>query len=100
MIIFAPSADDDRYQRLLAELEQKREAIVDHNLLLVRVLDWDENWQGDDRLGVDSAAVLRHRFLVGRNHFVVVLIGADGRMKIRSDGKSSLADIISHLDPA
>ncbi len=99
LMIFAPSADDIRYQETSTELERNLKTIRENDLLLFRIFEWGENWQGDSRMDIGLAAALRDRYGVYvPGQFLVVLIGRDGSLRFRSDAEVPVGEILCRID--
>ena len=98
LLIFAPSASDERYaeqERLFAGKEVEFE---DRDLLLIRLL---EDGKGDAAGGLvtaEAAASARREYGVEDGRFVVALVGKDGGVKIHADEPIPASEIFGRID--
>ena len=88
LLLFAPSASDDRLARMERALEEHATAVSDRDLVVHRATD------GPD---ADSAS-LRDSWDVPADAFCVILVGKDGGEKLRRYEPVDLQEIFALID--
>ena len=99
LLIFAPTANDDRYRRQLKLLEASRAGMEERDMVLLAIL-------GDDpKVGVLLGAPealnahdLRNRFQIPAEQFTTILVGKDGGSKARYADPVEPATIFQLID--
>jgi hypothetical protein len=82
-ILFAPTAEDDRFDGQLLCMNDYQEGFVQRDLVLFEVLEEGESRVAAEPLSAVEVDSLRKRFGVGSGEFLAVLIGKDGTEKGR-----------------
>jgi uncharacterized protein DUF4174 len=98
LLIFAPSASDEGYDRQRDLLERHEAGFADRDLLTLRLF---EDGSGDGAGGPvtpEQAATARREFGVGDGRFAVVLVGRDGGAKFRSGEPVPTPDLFARID--
>lgn len=85
LLVFAPSAEDEKYMEQKRGLEAHQAELQDRDISVFYLLPSD-------------AALLHKRFSVSERSFTVVLIGKDGTEKKRYDRPVQPDDLFSTID--
>ena len=85
ILVFAPSSDADAYKRQIQELEGQKDGILDRDLVILELFENGESRWGHTPLSESVAPRMRRQFDIGRDEFVLILIGKDGKVKLRSN---------------
>lgn len=90
LVIFAPAASDARLRQQLAELSQHVADLRERNILVIinaadhqPVTTSDTQKLPATQLVPEENSSLRDRFKIASDSFVVLLVGKDGREKLR-----------------
>ncbi|MGD9321000.1 MAG: DUF4174 domain-containing protein [Desulfobacteraceae bacterium] len=98
ILVFAPYADSDAYERQMRAFEGQEDGILDRDLIILELFEKGESRLGDRSLSERVAPQMRRQFDVGKGEFVFILIGKDGTVKRRSPVPVSVSDIFSMVD--
>ena len=90
LLIFSPRADDPRLKQQRDILDADADDMMDRFVMLTPVLKDANGWQTPldtpyTVLGMKEMKEIRARFHVPENLFVVLLLGEDGTIKLRSE---------------
>jgi len=98
ILVFAPSSNSDVYKRQMQEFEGEEDGVLDRDLLIFELFEDGESRQGDTSLSERVAPRLRRQFEVGEGEFLLVLIGKDGTVKLRSNHPVAAPKIFGLID--
>ena len=98
ILVFAPSSDSDAYKRQMQEFEGQEDGILDRDLIILELFDNGESRWGDTSLSERVASRMRRQFDVRAGQFVLILIGKDGTVKLRSAVPVSVHEIFILID--
>ena len=98
VLLFAPSAEDARYQEQAAALEEADAGLNDRDLLVFHLFGEGSSHVGEESLTQEEVTGLRDRFDVDPNAFTLILIGKDGTVKRRAEAVVSAQDLFNQID--
>jgi hypothetical protein len=98
LFVFAPSAEDTRFARQWATLDEQREGVAERHLVLFGVAADTVLKTDGENLDEGAAEFLRRTFKVESGSFAVILVGKDGGEKMRSTAVVPVAEIFSVID--
>jgi hypothetical protein len=98
ILVFAPSFDSDAYKRQMQEFEGQEEGLLDRDLIILELLENGESRWGDTSLSARVAQQMRSQFNVGEGEFLLLLIGKDGTVKLRSNHPVSTFKLFGLID--
>ncbi len=97
LLLFAPSASDEKYEEQIRLLEGLEAEFEDRDLLLGKFLEV-ETGELDGAIPPEDAAKQRDAFSVEPDGFVVLLIGKDGTEKFRTGEPVPAEEIFRRID--
>lgn len=97
LLLFAPSADDDRLARMERALERHATAVSDRDLQVHRAAG-DAATGPAGRAPHDDPATLRDAWDVPADAFCLILVGKDGGEKLRRYEPVDLSEIFALID--
>ena len=98
ILAFAPSSEDTGYRALQEELAVQKEEVIDRVILVFHIMESGEIKLEDTTLPIGSGDYLRDRYSVRSRIFTVLLIGKDGGVKLRREGRVELKEILVLID--
>ena len=98
ILVFAPSTEEPGYQALRKELAVQAEEILDRDILVFHILESAETQTGDVSERILSDDSLREKFSIVSGALTVLLIGKDGGVKLRREGRVKLEEFFSLID--
>jgi len=98
LLLFTPSLDGAGYLKLKEDISSQEEEVKDRDLLVFHILESGETKLGSSLLPESSGDYLREKFSIKPGTFTVLLIGKDGGVKLRREGRVELAEIFSLID--
>jgi hypothetical protein len=98
LLLFTPSLDEPRYQDLKKALTMQEEEVMDRDLLVFHIVENGQTRLGNSPLSESSGDYLREKFSTKSGTFTVLLIGKDGGVKLRREGRVKLKEIFSLID--
>lgn len=84
LLLFSPSEEDERYMRQLEELQKYQAGLWERDVLLFHVFPYKLIVPKGGSLDQSESASLRRHFIIPEKETVALLIGKDGREKLRS----------------
>jgi hypothetical protein len=96
-MVFSPSKEDSNYQSLEKEMKAQRNGLRDRERLVFEILEKGESRFGNTVLKKEAIDFLRQNFSAGQGSFLVILLGKDGKEKIRWL-KVNLTEIFAVMD--
>lgn len=98
LILFVQSSGNSFYQNLRDKLSENQDQIAERHMVIIEILEnglvrIDGNY--DSQLNTIS---LRQYFSVQKGQFTSILIGKDGKVKLRNRGRLNLNEIFSLID--
>lgn len=97
LMVFSPSKEDSNYQSLEKEMKAQRNGLRDRERLVFEILEKGESRFGNTVLKKEAIDFLRQNFSAGQGSFLVILLGKDGKEKIRWL-KVNLTEIFAVMD--
>ena len=98
LFLFAPNRSHPIFNTLHKSFAAQKEAVEDRDLVIFEVLESGPSIMNTDILDSQTAQYLRKKLDVPRGEFTVVLIGKDGGIKLKRQGKIKLEDIFALID--
>ncbi len=98
ILLFAPSAEDARYQEQVAALEGARAGLNDRDLLVFHLFGAGSSHVGEESLTQEEVTGLRDRFDIDPNAFTLILIGKDGTVKRRAEAVVGAQDLFDQIN--
>ena len=98
ILVFSPSSEDTGYKALENDIAVQAEEIIDRDILVFHILETGEIKLGKSSLQTGAGDYLRRNFSISPGAFTVLLIGKDGGVKLRSEGRVELDEIFSLID--
>ena len=98
ILVFAPSSNSDVYKRQMQEFEGQEHGILDRDLIILELFEDGESRWGNKSLSERVAPRMRRQFEVGEGEFVLILIGKDGTVKLRSNHPVAASKIFDLID--
>ena len=98
ILVFAPSSDADAYKRQMQEFEGQKDGILDRDLVILELFENGESRWGHTPLSEFVAPRMRRQFDNGRDEFVLILIGKDGTVKLRSNHSVAIWKLFGLID--
>ncbi|MDH3556778.1 MAG: DUF4174 domain-containing protein [Deltaproteobacteria bacterium] len=98
ILAFSPSTEDPGYRALEKEIAVQAEEVIDRDILIFQILETGEIKLGASSLQTGAGDYLRKSFSISPGTFTVLLIGKDGGVKLRREGRAKLDEIFSLID--
>jgi hypothetical protein len=98
ILIFAPSSDSDAFKRQMREFEGQGDGILDRDLIIFEIFKRGRSHSGNASISEHQANQLRHQFRVKEGKFMIILIGKDGGVKLRSNDPVATSGLFSLID--
>jgi hypothetical protein len=98
ILVFAPSSNSETYKGQMQEFEGQEDAVLDRDLIILELFEDWETRQGHTSLSERVAPRLRRQFEVGEGEFLLILIGKDGTVKLRSNHPVAASKIFGLID--
>jgi hypothetical protein len=98
ILVFAPYAGSDAYERQMRAFEGEEDEILDRDLIILELFEDGESRKGDMPLSESVAQRMRRQFDVEAGEFVLILIGKDGTIKLRSQDPVTTPELFSLID--
>ena len=98
ILVFSPSPEDTEYKALEKDIAVQAEEIIDRDILVFHILETGEIKLGESSLQTGAGDYLRRNFSISPGAFTVLLIGKDGGVKLRREGRVELDEIFSLID--
>lgn len=103
LLVFSPNASDARLVKQQSILDNAADDMMDRFVLFVPVLTKSSNYQSPldtpyVLLSEKESGAIRNRFRVPENEFVVLLLGEDGAIKLRSTIPVTISRLNSLID--
>lgn len=98
ILVFAPTSNSDAYKGQMQEFEGQEDGILDRDLIILELFEDGESRQGSKSLSERVAPQLRRQFEVGEGDFVLILIGKDGTVKLRSNRPVAASKLFGLID--
>jgi hypothetical protein len=98
LLMFAPDDHNPHLKMLKAEIDRRHFEVDDRDLVVFKVFESGPSFMGDMELSQSAADSLRDYFNIPRNAFVVVLVGKDGGVKLKSDERVTIEDVFDLID--
>ena len=98
ILAFAPSSENPGYRALVKETAVQAEEIIDRDILVFHILETGETKLGESSLQTGAGDYLRESYSISPGIFTILLIGKDGEVKLRREGRVELGEIFSLID--
>jgi hypothetical protein len=98
ILVFAPSSNFEAYKGQMREFAGQEYGILDRDLIILELFEDGESRQGNASLSERVAPRMRHQFEVGKGEFVLILIGKDGSVKLRSNHPVAISKLFGLID--
>ena len=98
LLLFTPSPEGPVYIKLKEDLSRQEEEVLDRDLLIFHILESGETKLGNSPLPESSGDTLREKYSIKSGTFTILLIGKDGGVKLRREGRVELDEIFSVID--
>lgn len=98
LLVFAGTPADPAYQALEREIQEQASGVRERELLVFRLLEQGPSSMPGLEISPAGARALRQRFRIAPGTFTAVLVGKDGGMKLKQEGKVTLIDIFGLID--
>jgi hypothetical protein len=98
LLVFAAHPSDPDCMVFAKELSASRDALQDRDLVLGRIFEQGPSQLGARPLPPEDAQSLHRRFGIRPATFTVVLIGKDGGVKMKREGRVDLEAIFARID--
>ena len=95
LVVSAPSHDDGELRRQLEAVNRENTGMRERDLVVLQLVG---STGSDDRGRTLEAASVRRDLSLPADRFAVVLIGKDGRVKLRSDDAIGTKDLFGTID--
>ena len=98
LLLFAPSPSSPMYRSVPDNLSANLDQIVDRHMVIIEVFENGMiriDGKSDSR---NSTASLRQRFSAEEGGLTAILVGKDGGLKLRQNGRLDLSEIFSLID--
>jgi len=98
LFVFSPTPQDRTYQIQMEQIEERRTALLGHDVVITEVF---EDWQGhvgSRSLPPEGCQGLRQQYHVPDGRFRVVLVGKDERIKMIADSCVSFEEVIMRVE--
>jgi hypothetical protein len=98
LLLFTPSVEGPVYIKLKEDLLRQEEEVLDRDLLIFHILETGETklWNSPQPESSDDS--LRKKYSIKSGTFTILLIGKDGGVKMRREGRMELDEIFSVID--
>ena len=98
LVLFSPTESDVSFQLQKQELASSAEGVLDRELMVLEIIEQGQSRAGNQLLSEKSVQDIRKRLGVQTGPFQVLLIGKDGRVKLRSAEPVQVKDIFGLID--
>jgi hypothetical protein len=98
ILVFAPSSTFKLYERQIRELQDQTDGILDRDLIIFEIFERGKSRSGNASLSEHQATQFRHQFGVKEGKFVIILMGKDGTVKLRSNEPVGTSELFSLID--
>jgi hypothetical protein len=98
ILVFASSSDSDACKRQMQEFEGQEDGILDRDLIILELFENGESRWGYTPLSENVAPRMRRHFDVGKGEFLLILVGKDGTVKLRSNHPVVISKLFGLID--
>ncbi len=103
LLVFSPSASDPRLMKQQSTLDDAADDMMDRFVLFVPIVPKSPAYEPPldtpyALLDTKELAATRNRFHVSENQFIILLLGEDGTIKLRSPAPVSIHRLNSLID--
>ena len=98
LLLFSPVKANSNFLVFEQALSEKRDEVLDRDLIVVRIFEKDPSFLGDEPLSSEDAEMFRRRYNVKTGRFTVILIGKDGGAKLERELRVDLQEIFDLID--
>jgi hypothetical protein len=98
LLVFAPSEEDDRFDGQLLCLNDYKQSALRRDLVLYEIFADGESRVAGEPLPEVDADALRKRFGVGKEDFLLAVVGRDGAEAFRSEEPLPPPELFRRVD--
>lgn len=98
LLVFAPSQENDDYQKQLEELNSNREGVLDRDLKIVHLFSDDASNIDGQQIDDKSTEGIYKKYEVTPGQYTVILIGKDGTEKLRTGNLLTNKELFGLID--
>ncbi|NGP75810.1 DUF4174 domain-containing protein [Balneolaceae bacterium YR4-1] len=98
LLVFAPSQENDDYQKQLEELNSNREGVLDRDLKIVHLFSDDASNIDGQQIDDKSTEDIYKKYEVTPGQYTVILIGKDGTVKLRTGNLLTNKEVFGLID--
>jgi len=98
LFVFSPSPQDRTFQIQMDQFEQRRSALLGHDIVVAEVFEGYQGHIGSDRLPTEGCDGLRQQYHVPSGRFRVMLVGKDAHIKMVADSCVSFEEIVMRVE--
>ena len=98
LFVFSPSPQDRTYQIQMEQFDQRRDALLGHDVVVAEVFEGSQGHIGSDRLPAEGCDGLRQLYHVPSGRFRVMLVGKDAHIKMVADSCVSFEEIVMRVE--
>lgn len=98
LFVFSPTPQDRCFQLQMDQLAARREALMEHDVVVAEVFEDRHGQMGGDELSPDRCDDLRQQFHIPSGRFRVMLVGRDAHIKMVADSCVSCEEVIMRVE--
>jgi hypothetical protein len=98
LLVFAPDSSHPLLQSLQGDISTRKHEVDDRDLVVFEILGVGTSKRDGTRLDPHTAASLRKQFDISPKAFSLILVGKDGRVKLRRNDPVKLEEIFRLID--
>lgn len=98
LFVFSPSPQDRTFQLQMDQIDELRNVLLSHNVVVAEVFENRQGQIGSDRLPREGCDGLRRRYHVPAGSFRVMLVGKDSLIKMVADSCVSFEEVVMRVE--
>lgn len=98
LYVFSPTPEDRTYQIQMELIDNRRSALLGHNVVVAEVFEDRQGQIGADRLPAEGCDGLRRQYHVPNGRFRVMLIDKFSHIKMIADSCVSFEEVVMRVE--
>ena len=98
LFVFSPSPQDRTFQLQMNQIDELRNVLLGHDVVVAEVFEDRHGQVGSDRLPLEGGDGLRRRYHIPTGSFRVMLVGKDSLIKMVADSCVSFEEVVMRVE--
>lgn len=98
LFVFSPTPQDRTYQIQMEQLDERRNTLLGHDVVVAEVFEGRQGQIGSDSLPPEGCDGLRRHYHIPNGRFRVMLVGKDSHIKMVADSCVSFEEVIMRVE--